>query len=319
VQFRDRALLRLLGDDPQADVLAAAVGTRVLAAAFDPRNAELGDATGVELRRLALAPGASAVAEVHGAADAMGASMRWDVSGSIVRHDSIPAADALVEVIVTAETRTVATEVTGVRIASLADVGDLEAVDARIVAADGALPADAAALDSRRLDEMTAMLVERSEVPAELDVPTLLDRWGVQSASELAARLQPPHHASLVGLDLVIDASLPARVANHPATLAVLLREDPVADLLAVMTDVQRARTALAGSVTQPRPPAGAELRTALPVLVVCAEASFDDDDLPLPAGPLPADPAAARRARVSALGQRLAPHGVALAPLSLT
>jgi hypothetical protein len=318
VQFRDRALLRLLADDPQTDVLAPAVGTRVLSAAFDPRHAELGEATGVELRRLTLAPGAAVATEVHGAADGLGATGRWDLSGTIVRHDSEPAADALVELVVTAESRTVATEVTGVRVASLADIGDLDAVDARIVAADGTLPASPAALDVRRLDEMATMLIERSEVPDELDVPALLARWGVDTADELATRLQPPHHASLVGLDLVIDATRPARVANHPATLAVLVREDPVADLLALLVDVQRARTALAGSVSQPRPPAGAELRTALPVLVVCAEAAFDDDDLPLPAGTAPADPAAARTARLSALGQRLAPHGVAFAPLLL-
>jgi hypothetical protein len=318
VQFRDRALLRLLADDPQADVLAPAVGTRVLAATFDPRNAEIGEATGVELRRLTLAPGAAVTTELRGAADGLGGTGRWDLSGAIVRHDTDPAADALVELVVTAETRTVATEVTGVRIASLADVGDLDAVDARIVATDGALPASPDALDARRLDEMATMLIERAEVPDELDVSALLARWHVDSANELATRLQPPHHASLVGLDLVIDATLPSRVANHPTTLAVLVREDPVADLLTLLVDVQRARTALAGAVSQPRPPVGAELRTALPVLVVCADAAFDDDDLPLPAGPAPGDPAAARRARLSALGTRLAPHGIALAPLTL-
>jgi len=317
VQFVDRTLLRLADSAERAAVLSPAVGNRLLSAAFVFDIVEVGEVTGVSVRDIELLPSVAERQLLEGALYQPVNGARWEATASLRVGAPHATVDGRAELFLTTETRIANTSVEDVQVTHLGDLADLDAVDARIVADDGALPGDQEALADRRFGALKTMLVERFSEPADFDVDRYFETKGVDGIDDLVTFLSPPHHPSRVGIELVVDGTLPSRIVNHRVITGVHIDEDPVSRLHAVVDEIQVARALMADATEVARTPSGMIARTSLPFVLVFAEDALDDQDLPLPAGaPAPAAPAARRAARLTELQRRLTPLGIALAPI---
>lgn len=319
MQFLDRTLLRLTDATERSAVFTPAVGDRLLSAAFEFRNVEVGEVTGVSVRDVELLPAVTEHQRFEGSFMESITAVRWDASGnlgSIVPHSI---SDARFDVLLTTETRIADTSITRVETESLEDLADLTAVDARIVADDGDLPADAEQLALRRFTALKVMLHERFTVPDDFNIDGFMERKGIDNVDELLAFLGQPKIPERLELELVIDGTLPSRIVNHRVIGAVHIEENPVAKLHATIDEIQVNRALLASATEAATPPSGMEPRTALPFVLIFSSTSLDDDDLPLPAGVNPDNDTARRNARLSELQKRLTPFGIALAPIDPT
>lgn len=317
MQFVDRTLLRLADSAERAAVLTPAVGDRLLSAAFVFDSVEVGEVTGVSVRDIELLPSVAECQLLDGAFYQPMSGVRWEASASLRVGAPHATVDGRAELFLTTETRIAHTSVEDVQVEHLGSLADLGAVDARIVADDGALPGDEQALADRRFGALKTMLLERFTEPADFDVDRYFETKGVDGIEELMTFLSPPHHPARVGMELVVDGTLPSRIVNHRVITGVHIDEDPVSRLHAVVDDIQVARALMAEATEVARTPSGMIARTGMPFVLVFAEAALEDQDLPLPAGvPTPADPAARRTARLTELQRRLTPLGIALAPI---
>jgi hypothetical protein len=317
VQFLDRSVLRLTDATERSSLLTPAVGNRLLHAAFVVDNVEVGEVTGVSVRSVDLLPSVGEQQTVDAAVLHPATGMRWEGTGSVRVAAPHATVDARVELLLTCETRLADTSITRIETEHLGDLADLAAVDARIVADDGALPADPALLATRRFAALKTLLHERFTQPDDFEVDGFFAAKGIDTVEDLLAYLAPPHHPERVELELVTDGTLPSRIVNHRVVAGVHIEEDPVARLHATIDEVQVARALLLASTETARTPTGMTDRTGLPFVLVFAEGALDDTDLPLPAGaPPPAGAAAQRAARLTELQRRLTPLGIALAPV---
>lgn len=316
MRFVDRALLQLAHPADRAAVLTPTVGDRLLGAAFEFRNVEVGPVTGVTIRDVELLPAVPDLRRFDATFAQVGGDLRWEVTGTLGATRGRAAADARIEVLLTTETRVAETTVTSVTTEGLQDVGDLDLVDARIVTDDGALPTDPQDLEDRRLATIKALLLERFSQPNDFDIDAFADARGLTTVPSMVGYLSSPRHPQRLELDLVIDGTLPSRVVNHRVVAGVLVDPDPVANLREAVEQVRIARSSLEPATEAAVPPSGMAARTELPFLLVCGEDAFDDDDLPLPQGTNPTTPAARRAARLDELQRRLQPTGIALAAL---
>lgn len=318
MQFIDRTLLRLADADERAAVLTPVVGNHLLAAAFVFGNVEVGEVTGVSVRDIELLPSVAERQTFEGAVIHPVSSMRWEGTASVRVAAPHAVVDARAELLLTTETRVADTAVERIETENLGDLADLAAVDARIVADDGTLPADPDALAARRFGALKTLLHERFTQPDDFEVDGFFAAKGIDTVDELMAYLSPPRHPERVEMDIVIDGTLPSRIVNHRVIAGIHIDEDPVARLHSVVDEIQVARGLLAEATEVARTPSGMTARTSLPFVLVFAEGALDDDDLPFPSGsPPPADPAAQRAARLTELQARLTPLGIALAPIS--
>jgi hypothetical protein len=318
VQFVDRTLLRLADTTERVEVLSPAVGDRLLSAAFVFDSVEVGEVTGVSVRDIELLPSVPERQLLEGAMYQPANGVRWEASASLRVGAPHATIDGRAELFLTTETRIAHTSVEDVQVEHLGDLADLVAVDARIVADDGTLPADRQTLASRRFGALKTMVLERFTEPGDFDVDGFFEARGVDDIDELMAFLSPPRQPSRVGLELVVDGTLPSRIVNHRVITGLHIDEDPVSRLHAVVDEIQVARTLMADATEVAGAPSGMIARTGLPFVLVFAEQALDDDDLPLPAGaPVPGDAAARRAAHLTELQRRLMPLGIALAPIS--
>jgi hypothetical protein len=318
VQFTDRTLLRLTDATERAAVLSAAVGDRLLSAAFVFDAADVGEVTGVSVRDIEILPSVAERQVLEGAFHQPMNGVRWEGTASVRVGAPHATVDARAELFLTTETRVAETSVERVEIEHLGDLADVAAVDGRIVADDGALPADPEALATRRFGALKTMVHERFSQPDDFAVDSFFEARDVDTFDELLALLSPPRRPGRVEMELVIDGTLPSRIVNHRVITGVHIEQDPVARLHAVVDEIQVARTLMADATEVATAPSGMTDRTGLPFVLVFAEAALDDDDLPFPSGtPAPADPAARRAARLSELQRRLTPLGIALAPIA--
>ncbi len=318
MQFVDRTLLRLADTVERAAVLSPAVGDRLLSAAFVFDSVQVGEVTGVSVRDIELLPSVPERQVLEGAMYQPMNGMRWEASASLRVGAPHATVDGRVELFLTTETRIAHTSVEDVQVEHLGDLADLAAVDARILADDGALPADGQMLASRRFGALKTMVLERFTEPGDFDVDGFFEARNVDDIGELMAFLSPPHHPSRVGMHVVVDGTLPSRIVNHRVITGLHIVEDPVSRLHAVVDEIQVARTLMADATEVAGAPSGMISRTGLPFVLVFAEQALDDDDLPLPAGaPAPGNAAARRAAHLTELQRRLTPLGIALAPIS--
>lgn len=315
VQFLDRTLLRLADAAERATVLSATVGNRLLAAAWILDNVEVGEVTGLSVRDIELLPSLAERQVFEGALFQPVNGSRWEGSAAVRVAAPHATVDARAELQLTCETRVANTSVSEVKTEHLGDLADLAAVDACIVAADGALPTDPAVLTTRRFTALKTMLHDRFTEPDDFEVDSFFAAKGIDTVDGLLAYLSPPHQPERVEMEFVIDGTMPARVVNHPVVTAIHIDENPVAHLHAVVDEIQVARTLVAEATEAVRAPSGMTNRTGLPFVLIFSEKTLDDDDLPFPVGAAtPTAPGAKRAARLTELQRRLTPLGIALA-----
>ncbi len=317
MQFVPRTLLRLADATEQAAVLTPAAGDRVLAAAFVFHNVAVGPVTGLTVRDVELFPAVSSLRRLDGLLHHPTTGDRWEASATFVESATTTAAHARLELRLTTETRLADTTVERVTTEDLSDLGDVAAVDARIVADDGALPAAPAALEARRFEALKTLLHERFTQPADVDVDLLVARRGIDDFAGLLDVFVPPEHASRVELELVIDGTVPSRIETHRVLAAAVIDEDAIGRLDELIREIQVGRAALEHGTELASPPRGMTPRTALPFIVLFPEAALDDADLPVPVGANPQNAAEERAVRLSELQTRLTQFGIALAPVT--
>ena len=316
MQFRDRTLLRLVDTAERAAILTADVGDRLLRAAYRFDHAAVGTVTGVAVRDASLLPTSWFPQRVEAQVLAPTSGTRWEAAAELRLADPTVGADAQLDVTLTTTVRGVTTEVTSVRTRSLAGVGAESDVDARIVTEDGALPAGEAALATRRFTALRDIVRDELSTAAEVDLDATLEQSGVTTYADLRHVLDAPNHPMLLALTLVSDATGPDRATNVRVVAAVTVVAEPFADLAGLLTELQVARARIASGADPLPPPAGMTPRTPVPFLVLFPITALDDADLPVAAGSNPT-PAQRRAARLTELGTRLQPLGVALAPVT--
>ncbi|WP_420451189.1 hypothetical protein [Ilumatobacter sp.] len=314
MDFTDRTLLRLTDDDERRAVLSPAVGTRILGAAFEFSNIEVGDVTGVTVRDIELLPAALASQRFDGLAREQSGSTQWEFSASLLATNPTSSAHARLELGLTTETRRADTSVERIEIESLSDLADLDQVDARIVTDDGSLPTDLDELDRRRLDELSEMLGERMTVPGDFNAELFLAARDISTLNGLMVALQEPQYTSRVELELVVDGSLPSSIQTHRVVAAAIIEPDPFNRLAELVERVQTGRAVMERSTETASPPGGMRSRVGLPYVVIIPMAALDDSDLPFVAGASPTTADAERASRLDELQRRLTPFGVALA-----
>ncbi len=317
MDFVDRTLLRLADPAERAAALTPSAGDRLLAAAFVFHNVEVGTVTGVSVRDLELLPAAAHVEQLDAVLLNPVSGERWEASCTRLDAARSTSAHARMELMLTTETRRADTSIARVDTEDLEDLADVAAVDARIVADDGALPAAASALATRRFAALKTLLLERFEQPADVDVDMLLARKGIGDFPALLEAFSSPRHASRLELELVVDGTLPARIQTHRVVAAAIIDADPIARLSALIGEIQVGRAALERGTELASPPRGMTPRTGLPFVVLFPQAALADGDLPFPAGVNPAGAAQQRAARLTELQNRLTPFGIALAPIA--
>jgi hypothetical protein len=190
---------------------------------------------------------------------------------------------------------------------------DLAGVDTAVAAANGgALPADPAALEAARRDQLVQLMQAEMQSPETLTdarVARLLGDMGVASASELLSA--GTGRVATTGVTFSAPTGLPPSPQRYPIAAALLIRDQgfSLADLL-VESKVLRSRLEESG-VEGPRPPK-LPIRRRLLVIWVMPVEVFDDTDWPgATAGMNEMSRRAARRQRA---GQWLAQEGIGLA-----
>lgn len=316
MQFLDRTVLRLLDHDERAAILTPDVGSHVLSAAFVFGNVEVGNVTGVTVRSMELLPSAAERQPVEMTFFDPASMARWEASGELRPAYPHAVADARVELLLTTETRLAQSSVVRVDTESLDDLANLDAVDAQIVALDGALPAAPADLANRRFTVLKELMTNRFTQPDDLDIDAFMQRNNIETIDDLLAFLSEPKHTERVEVEIVVDGTSPSRIVNHRVIAAVRIEENPIARLHAVVEEVQTNRTVMAAAMESASVPAGMQDRAGVPVIVVFDVAALDDDDLPVPQGQDPQTPDEKRAARLAELQTRLTPVGIALAPI---
>jgi hypothetical protein len=306
-------LLRLLDPVERDALITNELGDRLLDASYELAVAEVGQVTGIEIRHAIAVPSGSSSMPLEGRIAGGTGGMWWDLNAQVFGATTEIAAHARIELRLTTTIRVVATAVTAVRSDNLGVLADVGAIDARIVADEGALPTDPAALADKRFITLKTILADRFEVPQDADIDAIIAEQGIKEFDDLLAWLMPPNHVRRLGLDLVIDGSLPARTAVVPVSVAVIVDDNPFDRMVELLGEVERGRRFLGPGADLPKPPAGLRHRTALPFLVLFPEGALDDAELPEGSVPQPADAAAHRRARLNAVSSRLHPLGVAL------
>lgn len=179
-------------------------------------------------------------------------------------------------------------------------------LDRAIVAAQGALPADAAALEAARRKELRARLSAGMAQPAALDDAVLDGMLARAGVANVGALLAAEGTAALGGVRVRFSApaaDAPAVPITLPVTIAVLVRNVPLA-LATLFAESRAVRAALAADPSAAAAPAPIRRRTPILVLWVVPAAAFDDADWP----------GADRAARRGAAGDLLAAQGIGLA-----
>ncbi len=189
----------------------------------------------------------------------------------------------------------------------------LGAIDAEIVAALGALPANAAALEQERRTRLLARLRSALDQP-EAFTNGRLDDWlasvGATSVTDLLTRFQGSVLPGTVTVAFSPAVDAPPELVTFPLAAAILVRDAgfSVAQLLA---DSKMIRTQLEPlGLERPRD-AMLHPRGVAPIVWVVPAAVFDDADWP--GGNEGMDAAALRAARRAAAGRWLAQEGIAL------
>lgn len=187
-------------------------------------------------------------------------------------------------------------------------------IDADIVAAIGALPADAVALENARRGQF----VQR--VKAALDQPDLfsneaLDRWlsnvGAKSVSDLLSHFQGVIQTGATQIEFSQPVPGPTSPKPLPVAAALLIRDAgfSVAELLAESKVIREQLEPM--GIGRPQADASAKLKEPLLVVWVIPEKVFEDADWPGAAAGL--NVTESRKARRLAAGKWLAREGIGL------
>lgn len=304
-------LLALADPDGQAAIFDTASGRSLIEGTFLVPSGGLQDVTAVTCRDLMLLPpveqSGTWLGTVRHPTD--GSSWLVDVSPGTTT-DETPL-DAAVRVHITAGGRAVRSDVTAASSVSLRGAVTLEQCDAYIVARDGGLPDDIDTLEQARLEAAGALLTAAIGIPADFDAQHFFASSGLRSAADVAHWLAAERWPSSVLLDVVTQASPPGTPLQLDLPVHVLVAQHDPVHLRAELGTVQAARRGLETSGAA-RPQGPWPLRTPYPVLLVVPDAFLDDEDLPLPDGPVVAPPARPA-ARLVELNRRLRPVGVAV------
>ncbi|NEW69874.1 hypothetical protein [Streptomyces rhizosphaericus] len=312
MQFRDRTLLRLLDPDEQARLLTAQVGDRVLRVAFTADEALIGPVTNVVVRQVSALPVSWNARRLDAQMYDLQSSHQWRLSAEVPMAGPSVDADAQLDLTLVASRIGVASAVTDAQVEALHGIGDLEAVDARIMAEDGALPPEGPARQARRLTALRAVLDDRFETSDQAPLDLVLRQRGLTSFEGLQEHLSPPHIPQRLRLRVVEDATKPAADAAFKVQCLAYAVERPFDDLAVRLADIQVAAARVAANAEPSRPPAGTAVRAAVPALLLFPESALDDPDLPeAPEGVDPSDTAGHRAARLNALAGRLQHLGV--------
>jgi hypothetical protein len=189
------------------------------------------------------------------------------------------------------------------------------AIDADIVKTLGALPADAATLETERRKRLLAALkaaVSEPNVISDGELDRLLTRMGAASVNDYFDRLHGA--AALETVRVTIDEPAPPASSPKPLPVAaaILIRNAgfSVSQLLA---ESRAARDQLE-PMALGRAENGLKRRRDLLVVWIVPGTVFDDPDWPGATQGMAAD--VARQARRTAAGQWLANEGIGLAPI---
>ncbi|MFX1766775.1 hypothetical protein PWP93_30180 [Paraburkholderia sp. A1RI-2L] len=198
--------------------------------------------------------------------------------------------------------------------AARGNVVDAGQIDAEIVAALGALPADSAALENER---RTRLLTHLRAAFAQPDLMTgaLLDQWlrdnGASSVSDLIVNLRGVLHAYPLQITFSPPNDVPSLPEPLPIGTALMIRDVgfSVGDLLTESRIVrqQLGQMGLTRAVDATLP-----IREPLPITWIVPAATFDDTGWPGAAAGMAAD--AARSARRAAAAGWLVLQGIGLA-----
>jgi hypothetical protein len=187
-------------------------------------------------------------------------------------------------------------------------------IDAEIVAAQGALPADRGVLEQARRDRLLAHIQAGLDQPAAFGDPDL-QRWlssvGAGSASDLLEHML----GVADGAALKVTFAAPSAVADTPAPLAIaapiLIRDSTGFSLTQLLSDSKSIRERVLAMGTA-RPQAnGTRPRQSVIVVWVLPQSLFDDPDWPGAQDGQAADQA--RAARRAVASNWLADEGVGL------
>ena len=327
VQFSDRTLLRLADATERSAILSNDVGRRILDCTYRFTQ-PLQRVTAIRVRGVEVAAPVPDEVTFHGRVWQLDTAMQAEADGSLNGYIRRSIIDAHLDVVVTASTRPVNATVEAVEVDHIDDIVDLQAVDARIVAEDGAIPAGSDDLDARRLDVMKARFRERFQatedfvvnelgVGSGVDVDAFLSEYGVATAAGFVDLLQERGHSLRVAMDIVIEPEAAFRNVEFEVPLSVKVAEDPVARLRETVEEIQVARGMLGRAGERRVSSTTPQTQNDLPFLLVFSIESLDDGDLPLPAGsPQGGTREQLRERRLAELGRRLQPVGVALAPV---
>jgi hypothetical protein len=179
-------------------------------------------------------------------------------------------------------------------------------IDKAIVAALGALPADPAALEAARRNQLRTRLTAGMAQPAALDDAALDDMLARAGVASVGALLAAEGAAALGAVRVRFSAPAPGTPASPvtlPVIVAVLVRNVPL-PLAALFAETRAVRAALAADPTVTPAPAPIRRRASVLVLWVVPAAAFDDADWP----------GADRAARRGAAGELLAAQEIGLA-----
>jgi len=305
MRFTDRTLLRLVDPTERSALFTAAVGEALLAAAYVYDEVALGQVTAVTVRAVELAPVVRPVWPLAATAREVTSAVQWQVAAEPTAPPTA-AGHAVVEVDVTASVQGVVSDITEVASTDLSSLADLDAIDGRIVAADGALPTDPEMLARRRYEELLGAVTAMFTDTEPADVEAVLRARGITSLEPFLAFLSAPHSAERLALTVVTDSTAPPTTRSYRIRALVQVAEDLATELATSLAAINVARATLAAAADPQQVPPGMSPRLDYPAVLVVPAAGLDDADLPFPTGPPPTDPAAQRAARLAELTTRL-------------
>ena len=191
---------------------------------------------------------------------------------------------------------------------------DPSGIDAEIVAALGALPADPIALEQERRDRFRVRIRTVLHQPDAL-TDAVFDDWlrqlGAVSVSDLMTRFGGVVSIGALRIRYSDPTAPPPSPRELPITAAVFLRDQPIA-LADIVSQSKLVREHLREAGVERARDADTSARAPILMVWMVPETVFDDDDWP---GGTSGTPAERRLLRRRAAAAWLGPQGIAFAP----
>lgn len=310
MDFVDATLIRLADPATRAAVFAQPVLEQIARTAYDADALALQGPFDALFDSFELGVSTSSVVHVEGTLrDSSGGAapkeVRLEVSGL---GSAVPGrVDALWRGSVVARTVPLDGRIATVRAEVAADD-----IDARIIAADGALPTDRETLEAARRAQFAALLKQQLAQP-ELLEDAAIDRWLATTGAGSFSALVERNRGTMVPAVLKVGFTPPSGAAAAPRSLpiiaALLIRDAPIR-IAELLVESKNVRDQLSDRGFEVPRETGLPARKPLMVVWVVPATLFDDEGWPGSG----ATPAAKRADRSERAAQWLASEGIAIA-----